>query len=109
MSGIMHNKYCDRHRAEHKECNHGSHNPHGHCTFDIWGPDRHTSINNVAFSAYAFRQQQVEDVIDMLAAADDPNDFSTQCFIYNTVGIDSDTFTNDEINYIEREVSHRRV
>ena len=79
------------------------------CPFDIWAPDRRTSINNKAFSAYTVRQQQLNDVVSLLAVATDPNDLSVQHFVYNEVGIDSDTFTNDEIKYIEKEVSRRRV
>ena len=79
------------------------------CPFDIWAPDRRTSINNKAFSAYAFRQQQIEDLVDALAAADDPNDYATQLSIYRALDFDSDTLTTDEVNYIEREVSRRRV
>ena len=55
--------WCDAHRAEHNVCGHGklNHPPHAHCEFDIWAPDRHSSINNLAFSAYAFHQQQIEE------------------------------------------------
>ena len=79
------------------------------CPFDIWAPDHRSSINNKAFSAYAMRQQEIEDLIDALAAAADPNDYATQLSIYNTLDFDSDTLTTDEVNYIEREVSRRRV
>lgn len=77
------------------------------CPFDIWAPDRRTSINNKAFSAYAMRQQEIEDLIDALAAADNPNDYTTQLSIYKALEFDSDTLTTDEVNYIEREVSRR--
>ena len=76
---------------------------------NLWAPAHRDEVANTAFSAYAFRQQQIEDVINMLVATDDPNDFSTQCFVYNAVGINSDIFTDSEINYIEREVSRKRV
>ncbi len=108
MSGDMHNKYCDQHIAEHKQCNHHSYDKHGHCTFDVWAPDRHSSINNLAFSAYAVRQQQIEDIINALAKAVDPNDFELQCSIYQTLNFDSDTLTIDEVEYIEREAARRR-
>ena len=55
------------------------------------------------------RQQEIEDLIDALAAAADPNDYATQLSIYKTLDFDSDTLTTDEVNYIEREVSRRRV
>lgn len=104
MSGDMHNKYCDIPEAEMAKCTEPS-----HCRFQIWAPDHHCSMNNLAFSAYAFRQQQIEDLIDALAAAADPNDYATQLSIYNALDFDSDTLTIDEVNYIEREVSRRRV
>ena len=78
------------------------------CPFDIWAPDHRCSMNNLAFSAYTVRQQQIEDVINRLAAAADPNDFATQIAIYEVVNIDSDTFSKDEIAYIENEVVRRR-
>lgn len=78
------------------------------CPLDIWAPDRRTSINNKAFSAYAFHQQEIEDLIDALAAVDNPNDYTMQLSIYKALDFDSDTLTTDEIKYIEREVSRRR-
>ena len=101
--------FCDAHRAEHRECGHGdlNHPPHAHCTFDIWAPDRHSSIINLAFSAYAFHQQQIEDFINALAATSDPNDYSNQCAAAQCAGLDPNTLTSDEIEYIEREVAKR--
>lgn len=101
--------FCDAHRAEHRECGHRDLNypPHAHCTFDIWAPDRHSSINNLAFSAYAFHQQQIEDFINALAATSDPNDYSNQCVAAQCAGLDPNTLTSDEIEYIEREVAKR--
>ena len=78
------------------------------CPFDIWAPDHRTSINNKAFSAYAMRQQKIEDLIEALAAADNPNDYATQFSIYKALDFDSDTLTTDEVDYIEREASRRR-
>ena len=101
--------FCDAHCAEHRERSHGdlNHPPHSHCTFDIWAPDRHSSINNLAFSAYAFHQQQIEDFINALAATSDPNDYSNQCAAAQCAGLDPNTLTSDEIEYIEREVAKR--
>lgn len=88
MSGAMHNE--------------------NYCPFDIWAPDHRCSINNKAFSAYAQRTQQIEDIIQKLSTVNDnPNDFLVQQSIFRAVGIDSDTLTNQEIEYIEREVSRR--
>ena len=78
------------------------------CPFDIWVPDRRTSINNKAFSAYAMRQQEIEDLIDALVTSDNPNDYATQLSIYKALDFNSDTLTIKEIEYVEREVSRRR-
>ena len=43
----------------------------------------------------------------MAAAGPMCNDFATQCDIYDEVGIDSDTFTDQEVEYIESEVAKR--
>lgn len=101
--------WCDAHRAEHNVCGHQelNHPPHAHCTFDIWAPDRHSSINNLAFSAYAYHQQQIEDFINALAATSDPNDYSNQCAAAQCAGLDPNSLTSDEIKYIEREVAKR--
>ena len=53
------------------------------------------------------RQGKINRVIKELAACVDPNDFATQCRIYDEVGIDSDTFTEDEVQFIIREVARR--
>ena len=101
--------FCDAHRAEHEVCDHRELNypPHAHCTFDIWAPDRHSSINNLAFSAYTFHQQQIEDFINALAATSDPNDYSNQCAAAQCAGLNLNILTSDEIEYIEREVAKR--
>ena len=101
--------WCDAHRAEHNVCGHGelNHPPHAPCEFDIWAPDRHSSINNLAFSAYAFHQQQIEDFITVLASQDDPNDGDIQRQAAQYVGLDPNSLTSDEIEYIEREVAKR--
>lgn len=54
------------------------------------------------------RRGKIERVIRELRAASDPWDFETQCRIYDKVGIDSDTFTNEESAYIVKEVSRCR-
>ena len=101
--------FCDAHRVEHEVYDHGNLNqpPHSHCTFETWAPDRHSFINNLAFSAYAFHQQQIEDFINTLAATSDPNDYSNQCAVSQYTGLDLDTLTYDEIEYIERETARR--
>ena len=104
MSGDMHNKYC---QVPVQNCK-GIHDNGGHCQFDLWGPDRHTSVGNLAFSAYAFRQQQIEDVIAALVNSDDdPNDELVQQNAFSIAGIDGDSLSDDEITYIEREVARK--
>lgn len=77
--------------------------------FGIWAPDCRSPVNNTAFSAYAFREQQITDIIQQLSVTDDdPNDFLVQQKIFSEIGVDSDSLTNQEITYIEREVSRRR-
>ena len=55
------------------------------------------------------RQGKIQKVIKLMVAAGPSscNDFSVQCAIYDQVGIDSDTFTNAEVNYSQREVAKR--
>ena len=85
------------------------------CPFEVWAPDYRSHMNNTAFSLYAMesegdlptRRGKIEKVIKELLASDDPSDFQVQCAIYDKVGIDSDTFTDEEINYIETEVARR--
>ena len=72
---------------------------------------------NPLFMAHAMEQEgdmstrtgKIQKVIKLMVAAGPIrcNDFSVQCAIYDQVGIDSDTFTNAEANYIQREVAKR--
>ena len=103
---MLHNKYCDKHIAEHGECSH-PHTPHGHCEYGIWAPDRHTSINNLAFSAYAYHETKIEELIDRLSQEDDPNDVWVQNRICCELGIHLNHLTDSEIAYIEEEVAKR--
>lgn len=82
-----------------------------HCDYAIWAPSHRSQIENCAFTCYAMRQEEIEQVIDLMVAAgpDRCNDFDIQCSIYKQVGIDSDTFTDEEIEYIEREVARKLV
>ena len=85
------------------------------CGATLWSPssDPHFTEDR-AFSLYAMeccgetdtRQGKINRVVKMLVDAGSMcNDFATQCSIYDEVGIDSDTFTDDEVEYIEREVA----
>ena len=75
--------------------------------FGISGPGCQCSMEHLAFNAYAFHQQQIEDFINALAATSDPNDYSNQCAAAQCVGLDPNTLISDEIEYIEREVAKR--
>ena len=100
------NQNCDVHYVEHRICDHHVYSleSHSHCVFDIWAPDIHSSINNMAFSAYANRQELIEDFIDILSTMDDPNDYINQCIAARCVGLDPASLTENEIEYIEEEV-----
>lgn len=76
-----------------------------HCPFDLWAPDHRNKVVNTAFSAYAYHQQCVDDYVNLLAAADDPNDSATQTALLYQVGLSPVDLTSDDIRYIEREVS----
>lgn len=79
---------------------------------------RGSAIETTAFNLYALecegetdtRQGKINKVIKLMVAAGPMcNDFATQCDIYDEVGIDSDTFTDQEVEYIESEVAKRLV
>jgi hypothetical protein len=87
-----------------------------HCDYAIWAPANRGEVVNEAFSLYAMecegdtttRRGKINKVIKLMVAAGPMrNDFATQCDIYDEVGIDSDTFTDQEVEYIESEVAKR--
>lgn len=65
------------------------------------------SIVDNAFLCYASYNQKIEDFIDLLAAADDPNDVATQDELSMRVGLTWSWLSDDELRYIEREVAKR--
>ena len=75
--------------------------------WNLWAPGARSEIENVAFSAYAMHQQAIEDFIDVLAAADNPNDGTTQYELARQVGLDPNSLTAFDIEYIEREVAKK--
>ena len=77
------------------------------CPYDLRAPAFRSKEMNTAFSAYAFHQQQIEDFINLLAAADDPNDGEAQTELLYQVGLSPNDLTSYDIDYIEREVSAR--
>lgn len=71
---------------------------------------------NEAFTMYAMecegdmntRLGKINNIINlMVAAGPECNNFEVQCAIYDAVGFDSDTLTDQEVNYIEKEVARR--
>lgn len=89
------------------------------CGATIFSPSLNPHfVEDRAFSLYAMehegdiptRQGKINKVIKLMVAAGPMcNDFATQCDIYDEVGIDSDTFTDQEVQYIESEVAKRLV
>lgn len=86
------------------------------CGATLWAPSLEPHfVEDRAFTCYAMecegdlptRKGKINKVIKLLSAAADPNDFPTQCRIYDEVGIDSDTFTDEEVDYIQKEVARR--
>lgn len=102
------------------ECNNSIWGDHGNrCGATLWAPSAKPHfVEDRAFSLYAMecegdiptRQGKINKVIKLMVAAGPMcNDFATQCDIYDEVGIDSDTFTDQEVQYIESEVAKRLV
>ena len=98
------------------------------CTMELWAPwyrnedcTFHQGVaglyENEAFTMFAMefegdlptRRGKINKVIKLMVAAGPVkcNDFATQCEIYDEVGIDSDTFTDEEIEYFVGEVAKR--
>ena len=65
------------------------------------------STEHLAFNAYAYHQQKIEDFINTLAAFDNPNESANQYAAAQMVELNINSLTSDEINYIEREVAKR--
>lgn len=59
------------------------------------------------FGCYAFHEQQKMDIINYLAAADDPNDEGTQNYAFARIGANPKDFTESDFREIEREVMRR--
>ena len=74
------------------------------CPYDLWAPDHRSKVTNVAFSAYAFHQQELTDYARELARVDDPNDLMTQRQIARDMNIRFDDLTDADIDYIAKEV-----
>lgn len=66
------------------------------------------SMEHLAFNAYAYHQQEIENFINYLVNAGDPNDFYAQRAAAQAANLDMNSLTSSEIDYIEREVAKRR-
>ena len=55
------------------------------------------------------RRTQIERLINTLGAAGEElaYDFSYQCQVYDSLNFDSDTLTEKEVDYIEKELARR--
>ena len=73
----------------------------------ITPPGCQCSMEHLAFNAYAYHQQEIEDFINYLADSDDPNDFYVQQAAARAAHLDINSLTSSEIDYIEREVAKR--
>lgn len=67
--------------------------------------------DNAAFCCYIaeteLRKQKIEKIIQKLAAAGEylAYDFTYQCKVYDSLNFDSDTLTEEEINYMEQKLA----
>ena len=73
----------------------------------INAPWFNSPVEQTAFNAFAYHKQNIEDFIDALAQADDPNDPECQYAAARSSGLNIGSLTAAEINYIESEVSKR--
>lgn len=63
---------------------------------------------NVAFTGYAYQCQQIENFIDRLAEADDPDDPEVQEKIAEDLGLYLGSLDLYDIKYIKSEVQNKR-
>ena len=65
-------------------------------------------FDDVAFLAYVAHAESIEDFINALAQAEDPNDLYTQHRLAYECNLDINMLTASEIEYIQKEVSERQ-
>lgn len=71
------------------------------CPYDLWSPDaERTKIGNMAFSCYAKHEQEKEDIIQHLVEEARAGNTNVELVL-------DDDFTQEDWEYIEREVSRR--
>ena len=61
---------------------------------------------DVVFGCMFVRKIMLVDFIEVLAATDDPNDYSNQIDAARCIGINLNELTTDEIEYIERKLNN---
>ena len=69
-------------------------------------PGCQCEIEKTAFNAYVMRQEQIDDFIEVLETFDDPNDHNNQILAAYCTNLDIDSLTDDEIEYIVKEVNN---
>ena len=65
-------------------------------------------FSDPGFACYAMHKQAIEDFIDVLVDAKDPNNLVTQYEASLAVGLDLKAVTDNEAAYIEQTVGRRR-
>lgn len=75
----------------------------------IFAPNKGaTFAETVAFNIYASRQSRIEQLINELAAVDDPNDETVQMVAFTHAGfLSADDLFPDEKEYVEKEIARR--
>ena len=66
-------------------------------------------VEQTAFNAYAYKQQQIDNFINYLARTNDPNDFGNQSTAALAANLNLGSLTRQEREYIESEVAKRHV
>lgn len=88
-----------------------THNTDNHCQYEVWAPWYHNHVEDMAFNLFAMdveeRRSKIEQVIQLLTMATDPNHPGTQENVFLVVGLPSTSLTAEEIEYIENEVTRR--
>lgn len=73
----------------------------------ITAPWYRDPVETTAFNTYAYHQQQIDDFVRVLAAADDPNDEETQWNALRQVGLNVNDLSPFDLDYIKKEVAKR--
>ena len=68
-----------------------------HCFFDLWAPDRHTKVNNVAFSSYVVHEQEKADIVEAILFRAAEGDYNFNIDV-------NDDFSDEDLEEIKTEV-----